>query len=170
MIKEWVVGILILGSVSVQAARGLRQPSNTSSGSYTPMKDTVELIREHGYEKAKRPPIFFQAIKAVRGAPGQEGKDWDWKMPETDIIYWMAENNIQINLGKEWAENGAKENVMQFLEEFIEFSSEFSVSEAFDEALKKLGLAAPPHLQQARQEILDLIKAGRLFEFFENEN
>ena len=119
-------------------------------------------------ENANLSQVRRQAMLVIQGNI-EQAQDPHLETLEGKTVFVMYDQFVQISKSDEWNENGAAKNAIQFLGRFVEYSETLPVSKAFDKVLVDLGYTHQGRLAETRQNILDLIETGRLFEFFENK-
>ena len=161
--KQSLIGVLILGSLFVQAARPVGRPRNPFRNPpiRQPKINDDDLVIKYGRENVHQ-QLFNNALFAV-----WNDKDPELTTTEGVIIYEMTRyQRTQIILSEEWSKNGARENAIQFLKFFVTFTETLPLDEAFNRALKKVGLAAPSNLEKMKQNILQHLQNGTLYKAF----
>ena len=162
--KQSLIGVLILGSLFVQANRlpgkSFKIPSRTAVRQAPKMSDEALLIK-YGYNK-EYISLFSDALSVV-----WQRTDPELRTLEGNIIFDMTRyQRTQIILSEEWSKNGARENAIRFLVQFVNWAATLPLHTAFNQALLDTGLAALPNLETQKQKMLRHIETRTLFEFF----
>ena len=172
-LKNLIIGALILGSFCTQAGRtALGRPIPPAPtlpfGRYEPIRSNFELKQSLGFGVFPNGyfdndhPIFKKAHEIV------SAKDITVTTMETLIMREIFyHQKLQIVLSEEWSNNGARENVIKFLESLIDLKH-LPLSKAFDIALMRVGKAIPTNVNTTMQAMWYHAQEGTLFKFFSN--
>ena len=154
IIRNFIIGVFILGSFSVQAGR--KAPRKCAVFFSPPITQEYLEAGPNRWEDT----TFNRAIRSVWGRPGQKGKDPYYETREGKIIRELAYINavkMAHKLG-EWKHGLASETAIEFLERFIYWSQTESVPQAFDNALIDVGAANHANLETVKNRLFHALK------------